>query len=199
MTSPPSNMLDKLPPELINHILVLACPSPGWPDHLYLDGDPRCLLRNASLVSKRIKERAQTLLWREVVVEMGKEVEVLASLVKGDETKGLMAQTRPPGGSERNELPMLTALALGFPQLKKVQFVRWSELVPTDFTHLAQQSCKPHPFLPFLLFNSHSLHLLANPRPFSTSTSRDSRPWPLSHHPTHPHQRKLANQPFHRP
>jgi hypothetical protein len=140
-------MLDKLPPELIDHVLVLACPSTAWPDRLSCDRERHHTLFAASLVSKRIKERAQALLWRDVVIETDKEVEVLTVFVKREEPKGLMAKTRLLGGSERNEIPPLTALASGSPQLKEVQFVQWGAFVPTDFRHLAEQYCTPFPNL----------------------------------------------------
>jgi hypothetical protein len=148
-TSPALTMLDKLPSELIDHVLVLACPPTEFPDRSYCNRERRHILFTASLVSKRIKERAQALLWREVVVETDKEVAILTALVKGDEKKELMAKTRVLGGSYSINLASLNALASGFPELKEVQLVEFGKLESTDLEQLAKQSCAPFCTLPF--------------------------------------------------
>ncbi|GAA6036086.1 hypothetical protein JCM8097_006606 [Rhodosporidiobolus ruineniae] len=61
-------MLDRLPPEILDTILVLTYPPSPWPDKDDVDKERRQNLRSLSLVSKAVGTRAQLLLWREFVV-----------------------------------------------------------------------------------------------------------------------------------
>lgn len=78
-------MLDRLPDEIIDVILELACPPLQWPDYPEKGQDRLSLLRSMILVSKDVGSRAQAMLWREPV--LGKDVEGAAFVAACEEQK----------------------------------------------------------------------------------------------------------------
>jgi hypothetical protein len=111
-------MLDKLPPELIDNILVLACPSTSWPDRNRYDCLRRSFLYRCCLVSKGVKERAQALLWKNVVVESKRLAKSLKLLLAQGGAHELKLQTRVLTGCTSHGL---VAVARFFPNLVEVR------------------------------------------------------------------------------
>ncbi|GAA5914050.1 hypothetical protein JCM6882_001833 [Rhodosporidiobolus microsporus] len=84
-------MLDRLPPELLDHILELAVP----PASTLNEAKPREeTLRQCSLVSQAVRERAQALLWRDVVVRIPAQAARLLQLVKEGDVGDLRRATK---------------------------------------------------------------------------------------------------------
>ncbi|GAA6036096.1 hypothetical protein JCM8097_006612 [Rhodosporidiobolus ruineniae] len=105
-------MLDRLPPEILDAILVLTYPPSPWPDDLDVDKERRQTLCRLSLVCRAVGSRSQRVLWRKLNFgeRDGAKVERLVN----------------------RKTPLLEALLGACPGLKKLQSssksVSWEQL-----------------------------------------------------------------------
>ncbi|BGP15431.1 hypothetical protein JCM10213_005068 [Rhodosporidiobolus nylandii] len=109
-------MLDRLPPELLDEVLLLAIlpPSPAG------SSTRRTSLQACSLVSKAVGARAQPLLWREVELTTTKQVEAAAKHADklGSWVRSLQLATYDPA-----QLPRGLALATACSNLVELDFL----------------------------------------------------------------------------
>jgi hypothetical protein len=89
-------MLDKLPSELIDHILLLVARFPiEWPYSLCRWWHSHNVLLDTSLVLKRVKEHSQALLWQEVFLHTDNRVDALISVAMDDDGKDKVTDRQP--------------------------------------------------------------------------------------------------------
>ncbi|GAA6035746.1 hypothetical protein JCM8097_005680 [Rhodosporidiobolus ruineniae] len=74
-------MLDRLPPEILDAILVLTYPPSPWPDKDDVDKERRQSVTKLSLVCKAVSVIAQDLLWRKVSI-VSEDLDVTRRLQK---------------------------------------------------------------------------------------------------------------------
>ncbi|GAA6035766.1 hypothetical protein JCM8097_005690 [Rhodosporidiobolus ruineniae] len=112
-------MLDRLPPEILDAILVLSYPPSPWPDEDDVDKERRQSLTKLSLVCKAVSAVAQDLLWRKLSFESDDDLELTRRLQKLETP--LRAKVRTVRTKKRAALQEMLVVVPQCPGVKKLQ------------------------------------------------------------------------------
>lgn len=116
-------MLNRLPLELLDEVLLLALPPPSpKSDDKQHSRQRQKLLRSLSFVCKSVGNRAQLLLWREIDLKTEQQTTKLAAILRRGISEQLTKAVKVVSAGEEASAMGLAGVVEQFPALEAVNF-----------------------------------------------------------------------------